>query len=58
MRHGERDHLSERNCGFKGPSKRRSRDSVIVKLLLYCFFLLPRIIDFMMYSGYRYYCPR
>ena len=46
------------NCGYKGQIKKEARGSVIIGLILCCFFLLPGILYFMFKSGYRYYCPK
>ena len=45
------------NCNYKGPAKRKSRGSIVVGLILCCFFILPGLIYFMLKSGYRYSCP-
>ena len=46
------------NCGYRGKPKRKARGSVLVGLLLLCFFLLPGILYFIFKSGYRYSCPK
>ena len=45
------------NCGYKGRSKRKARGSIIIALILLCFFIFPGIIYLIFTSGYRYYCP-
>lgn len=32
------------NCGYKGPAKKTRRGSVVVMLILLCFWILPGII--------------
>lgn len=45
------------NCGYKGNPRKKARGSILVGLILCCFFLLPGILYFMFKGGYRYYCP-
>jgi len=45
------------NCGYKGNAKRRARGSFLIGCVLTLFFILPGIFYFMLFSGYRYYCP-
>jgi|WetSurMetagenome_2_1015567.scaffolds.fasta_scaffold00088_55 hypothetical protein len=49
---------SEPDCGYIGPPRKKSRGSVLVGLILCCFFIIPGIFYFMLKSGYRSYCPR
>lgn len=44
-------------CTYEGEPKRRARGSILVGLVLCCFFLLPGLLYFMFKSGYRYECP-
>lgn len=46
------------NCAFQGAPKKKARGSIIVGLVLCCFFLLPGLIYFMLRSGYTYLCPK
>lgn len=46
------------NCGYKGPVKKKARGSRIVGVILILFLLVPGILYFLFFSGYRYYCPR
>ena len=46
------------NCGYQGKPKRTARGSVLVGLILLCFFLLPGILYFIFMGGYRYSCPK
>lgn len=46
------------NCGYKGKPRRQARGSVLVGLILLCFFLVPGILYFMFKGGYRYSCPK
>lgn len=46
------------NCGYKGGRRKVARGNAIVGVLLCCFFLLPGVLYFMFFRGYRYYCPK
>lgn len=46
------------NCGFKGEPSRKARGSLIVGMILCCFFVVPGLLYFMLRSGYRYLCPK
>ena len=46
------------NCGYTGPTRKQARGSLIMGLILCCFFLIPGLLYFMLMSGYRYYCPK
>lgn len=48
---------SNQNCKYVGRSNKKARGSLLIGLLLCCFFLLPGLIYFMFKGGYRYYCP-
>jgi hypothetical protein len=45
-------------CDFRGPPSCEARGSAVVGVLLCLFFLLPGILYFMFFSGYRYFCPK
>ncbi len=46
------------NCGYTGKPARRARGSILVGLVLCCFFLVPGILYFLFRGGYRYSCPK
>ena len=46
------------NCGYVGPGNKIARGSTIVGILLLLCWILPGIIYFMFFSGYRTCCPR
>jgi len=46
------------NCGYVGPGKKIARGSTIIGILLLLCWILPGIIYFMFFSGYRTCCPR
>lgn len=46
------------NCGYIGPGDKIARGSTIVGILLLLCWILPGIIYFMFFSGYRTCCPR
>jgi len=46
------------NCAYQGKSKRKSRGSVVLGLLLLCVGVVPGLIYFMLRSGYIYLCPK
>jgi hypothetical protein len=46
------------NCGYVGPGQKIARGSTIIGILLLLCWILPGIIYFMFFSGYRTCCPR
>lgn len=46
------------NCGYVGPGKKIARGSTIIGILLLLCWILPGVIYFMFFSGYRTCCPR
>ena len=46
------------NCGYQGRPKRIARGSMLVAVLLGFFFIIPALLYMLIYSGYRYECPR
>lgn len=46
------------NCGYKGEAEKKARGSLILGMVLCCFFVLPGLLYFLLRSGYRYLCPQ
>lgn len=46
------------NCEYQGKALRKAKGSILVGLVLMCFFFFPGLIYFALKSGYRYYCPK
>lgn len=46
------------NCGYVGPGDKIARGSTIVGILLLLCWILPGILYFMFFSGYRTCCPQ
>jgi hypothetical protein len=46
------------NCGYVGRPNKIARGSTIIGILLLLCWILPGVIYFMFFSGYRYCCPR
>jgi hypothetical protein len=46
------------NCGYVGPGQKIARGSTIIGILLLLCWILPGVIYFMFFSGYRTCCPR
>ena len=45
------------NCGYRGKPRRKARGSMAMGCLLTILLVLPGLIYFVMWHGYRYYCP-
>jgi predicted RNA-binding Zn-ribbon protein involved in translation (DUF1610 family) len=45
------------NCGYRGRPKQVASRSILVGLILLCFFILPGVLYFM-FKRNRYRCPR
>ncbi len=46
------------NCGYRGEATRKARGSMAAGCLLTLFLVLPGVLYFIFFRGYRYYCPK
>jgi len=46
------------NCRYEGPPRKVARGSILVGVLLLCFFILPGLLYFIFMQGYCFYCPK
>jgi len=45
------------NCGYKGEPSREKQRSMIIFLFLFCLWILPGIVYYLMVPEYKYWCP-